>query len=184
MRRYLGIPDTLAYLGKIDAELLARLLGEGQGVLAATTAAINRPASDPSHPNAEKIEIFRQRMVAAIQPQLDNLKIGLAAIPEERFATDIDLLVAMNEERASASAKIRLQSRNEEIEGGINRTILFYLWILWVEVGTATSVAELRRWFADMQFVSCDQKNLEKVCRMVGLRLNPRGRKRIPTPPG
>jgi hypothetical protein len=122
------------------------------------------------------------------EKELERLK---PEIRELRLATRAGIKKMLKKKEITAARSLRPTGRNAEewnayFEGGqhgstavveadapssISDEILWFMWIFWPEAEQAASREKLHAWInTDMQFVECDFKIFEKVCRQIRFR--------------
>lgn len=61
-------------------------------------------------------------------------------------------------------------------DSNIRSDVCYFIWLYWPEIRRLSSVRELEKFFAEMRQDTVTKKNLEKICREIGLKFKGKGR--------
>jgi len=159
----------------------AMVFGSAAGIVEASELAMDSSANSAT-PNNGLEALFTQRMAAEMRPHWEGVRALLEAVPKKEYQKNVEDLTAYHKGQHQSSEFVQRAAAGEEQDTNTDE-VLFWLWILWPQVNTASSALEVYRWMIEsMELLSCGQKNFEKICTDVGFRRSRRGRKkRIPT---
>lgn len=92
-----------------------------------------------------------------------------------KIATPYDY--AQYAEGLSRGSVASVDKAGELKERDVTHEIYGFLWLYWPEVRPDMTIRELHLWLADSSLPPFSQKLLEKICRKIGLKFGPRGRR-------
>jgi len=108
-------------------------------------------------------------------------KIEKAARKIDRALLKPELRLALvNGEQAGAGVILKKDgSYNDDTTVG--RATCFFLWLYWPQIKMLQSTRDLELFLQEMRQDDLTRKNLEKICREIGLKFRARGRPKKPT---
>jgi len=122
-------------------------------------------------------------------PVLTDMRARLAEISEKNVALGQLAEAHMTKTSLSPSANLdyakgRLVGVSEvvddtgEVKGddSVRATVCFFVWLYWPEVNLLKSVTDLQKFIDEFCPDEVTRKNLEKICREIGLKFRERGR--------
>jgi hypothetical protein len=137
------------------------------------------PAFQKEEKKDPRLTRLRLRIADMAQPHLE-LASGV-----ERSVSKAELgcreQVAFIKAQDRGAAKIADEAGEPIDNTSIRAEMCFFIWLYWQDLRFIGSIAELRRFLAEVAPATVTGKNLEKICREIGLSFKGRGRPKNPT---
>lgn len=186
----LGVPSPslaaairIIYTGKPDCSVEKLSCADVFGAFGALSGMAKTWEAFVNSPSAETIKLEEQIPVAGqMRTQLKQMtKPSVAVIRRlDRNFEKAHLKPAFRAAymKGQGDAADGMLDETGELRDGssIRSDICYFIWVYWPEIRLLNSVAQLEKFFADMRQDGVTKKNLEKVCREIGLKFTGRGR--------
>lgn len=158
--------------GPATGETTAGHLGVFVGAGSMFAAHLNCP--DGENAELEKtfpeLAQYRAELSALLQPDFELSSKIETAIPSAAIPPTV-----LNQYRAGQASGAELVSLEQPFQT-IRSEVCYFLWLYWEQVHSLKSLSALMDFLTEFEVGGLTQKNLEKICRQIGLRLKNRGR--------
>jgi hypothetical protein len=125
------------------------------------------------------LSALRARVVEISQPQVAlGEKLG-ESVAKAQLNSRESLDFAKGQYAGASEVVDSSGELREETE--VRTVVCFFIWLYWQELRFFNSVTDLEKFFDEFLPGDVTRKNLEKICREIGLRFKSRGRPRNPT---
>jgi hypothetical protein len=117
-----------------------------------------------------------------LRGQLGNMtsplvrKIAQAEKRVDRVAMKPELQLAYLSGKSEGASSLLNEDGTMNDESAIRSEVCFFLWLYWSEIQRLSTANQLMTFFQQMRQEGVTKKNLEKVCREIGLSFKRRGR--------
>ena len=163
---------------KVTEQELIEAIGAMIGVAKMSKALLTSPTRDLR--DIEKIgpsfQISRDTLLRLTAPKFRAVEKRERKL--DALALRPELQRALLEGKCAGASALLKSDGSLNDQSTIRETICFFVWLYWPQIKILGSLRELEQFFQDMRQDDVSRKNLEAVCREVGLRFRKRGRPR------
>lgn len=151
-------------------------LGSLMGMAKMWDAVLHTPPAEIAGMEAQYVKLpkFRAALEKLSSPSIRKIANAERKVDRVPLKPELQLAYLGGKQAGAASILNKDGTMNDDIE--IGPTICYFLWVYWPDIRHLSTTSQLLEFFHQMRQDDVTQKNLEKICREIGLKFKGRGR--------